>query len=81
MSNATEIEPFAGKAVWFLTGSQSLYGDDTLRQVADQSATVVASLAASSEVPVRIVEQPVLTTAEAIRAVASTRGPTTTASA
>ena len=67
MSNATTIDPFAGKAIWFLTGSQSLYGDDTLRQVADQSATVVAALAASSDIPVRIVEQPVLTTADAIR--------------
>ncbi|MET0663434.1 MAG: L-arabinose isomerase [Ilumatobacteraceae bacterium] len=67
MSNTTTIDPFADKEVWFLTGSQSLYGDDTLRQVADQSATVVAALGASSAIPVRIVEQPVLTTADAIR--------------
>ena len=24
--------------IWFLTGSQALYGDETLEQVADQSA-------------------------------------------
>ena len=46
---------FDDKELWFLTGSQSLYGDDTLRQVADQSAEVVAGLAASTHIPVRIV--------------------------
>ena len=60
---------FDDKQLWFLTGSQSLYGDDTLRQVADQSGQVVAALAASSAVPVRIVSKPVLTTADAIRRV------------
>ena len=25
------------RQIWFLTGSQTMYGDDTLRQVADQS--------------------------------------------
>ena len=60
---------FDDKELWFLTGSQSLYGDDTLRQVADQSGQVVAALAASSAVPVRIVSKPVLTTADAIRRV------------
>ena len=29
---------------WFLTGSQHLYGEETLRQVAAQSAEVVAAL-------------------------------------
>ena len=28
--------PFIGKEVWFLTGSQDLYGEDTLAQVASQ---------------------------------------------
>jgi L-arabinose isomerase len=60
---------FDDKELWFLTGSQSLYGDDTLRQVADQSGQVVAALSASAEIPVRIVSKPVLTTADAIRRV------------
>jgi L-arabinose isomerase len=58
---------FADKEIWFLTGSQSLYGDDMLRQVAAQSAEVSAALASSTDIPVRIVHQPVLTTADAIR--------------
>ncbi len=52
--------------VWFLTGSQGLYGDDVLRQVADQSSDVVAALTAS-DLPLRIVQKPVLTSAEVIR--------------
>ncbi len=27
---------FADREIWFLTGSQDLYGDETLRQVAQQ---------------------------------------------
>ncbi len=60
---------FTEMEVWFLTGSQSLYGDDTLRQVAEQSAEVVGALAAAADIPVRIVAKPVLTTADAIRRV------------
>ena len=55
--------------VWFLTGSQDLYGEETLRQVAAQSAEVVAHLRGSTEMPLSIVEHPVLTTADAIRRV------------
>ena len=67
MTTSTTTDPFAGKELWFLTGSQSLYGDDTLRQVADQAGQVVAALDAAPGIPVRIVPQPVLTTSDAIR--------------
>ena len=30
--------------VWFLTGSQHLYGEETLRQVAEQSRAIAAVL-------------------------------------
>ena len=30
--------------VWFVTGSQTLYGEETLRQVAEQSRQVAAGL-------------------------------------
>jgi L-arabinose isomerase len=53
--------------VWFLTGSQSLYGDETLRQVEEQAARVVAGLAESAAISVRVVAKPVLTTPDAIR--------------
>ncbi|SNS68216.1 L-arabinose isomerase [Asanoa hainanensis] len=60
-------DPFAGKEVWFLTGSQGLYGEDTLAQVASQSQRVAAALDASADLPVRVVWQPVLTSSDAIR--------------
>jgi len=55
-----------GYEVWFLTGSQHLYGEETLRQVADQSRAVVDGLAG---LPVKVVWQPVLTDSDSIRRV------------
>lgn len=55
--------------VWFLTGSQHLYGPDVLRQVADQAGQIVGALDDSPAVTVPIVSKPVLTDAEAIRRV------------
>jgi L-arabinose isomerase len=52
---------------WFLTGSQHLYGEDTLRKVASQSADVVAALDAAPEIGVTIVAKPVLTGSTEIR--------------
>jgi L-arabinose isomerase len=54
---------------WFLTGSQGLYGEQTLQQVAEQSRPIAEALDASPELPVRVVWKPVLTDAEAIRRV------------
>ena len=52
---------------WFLTGSQHLYGAETLRQVAAQSAEIVRELEGAPEIPVKIVPKPVLTGSEEIR--------------
>jgi L-arabinose isomerase len=52
--------------VWFLTGSQHLYGEETLRQVENHSKEIVDGLSESEDIPVRIIFQPVLTTPEAI---------------
>jgi L-arabinose isomerase len=60
------VSPPEDHAIWFLTGSQALYGEDTLRQVAEQSREVLAGLEAATR-PLRIVWKPVLTTADAIR--------------
>ncbi|MFC0534016.1 L-arabinose isomerase [Phytohabitans kaempferiae] len=62
-------DPYSGKEVWFLTGSQGLYGEATLRQVAEQSQRVAADLDAGGGVPVTVTWQPVLTSADAIRQV------------
>jgi L-arabinose isomerase len=53
--------------VWFVTGSQHLYGTKTLEQVAQDSREIVSVLDASATIPVRVVFKPVLTTPEAIR--------------
>ncbi|MCP1502768.1 L-arabinose isomerase [Curtobacterium herbarum] len=51
--------------VWFLTGSQGLYGEETLRQVEEQSRAVHESLAGA--LPVKLVWKPVLKDADGIR--------------
>ena len=57
--------PDADVEIWFLTGSQSLYGEETLRQVADQSRQIAETLGGG--LATRVVWKPVLTTADAIR--------------
>jgi L-arabinose isomerase len=52
--------------VWFVTGSQHLYGPQTLQQVAENSTQIVKGLNASEEIPVKIVFKPVVTTPDAI---------------
>jgi L-arabinose isomerase len=52
--------------VWFLTGSQGLYGEETLAQVAEQSRAISEQL----DLPVTVVWKPVLTDSEAIRRMA-----------
>jgi L-arabinose isomerase len=61
------MPPLGDLEVWFLTGSQHLYGEETLRQVAAQSAAVAVALDAAPVVPVKIVWKPVLTDPDAIR--------------
>lgn len=61
------IPDLTTKQVWFLTGSQGLYGEETLRQVAEQSQEVAAALAGASAIPVTVVWKPVLTSSDAIR--------------
>jgi L-arabinose isomerase len=56
-----------GLECWFLTGSQHLYGEETLRQVAAQSAEIVRALDDAPEITVKIVSKPVLTGSDEIR--------------
>ena len=57
--------------IWFLTGSQNLYGPETLAQVAEQSKVVVKQLAAGITADVKLVWKPTLKTNEEIRAALS----------
>jgi L-arabinose isomerase len=54
---------------WFVTGSQHLYGQETLRQVAEHSRQIIEELNASQRLPLKLVAQPVMTRPEEIRAV------------
>ena len=56
-----------GYEVWFVTGSQHLYGPKTLERVAEHSREIASALDASAHIPVKVVFKPVLTTPEAIR--------------
>jgi L-arabinose isomerase len=52
--------------IWFLTGSQHLYGPETLKQVAVNSQAIAGGL--GEKLPLPVVFKPVLTTPDAIRA-------------
>lgn len=53
--------------IWFATGSQHLYGPQTLAEVAAHSCEIASYLDQSALIPVRVLFKPVLTTPEAIR--------------
>ncbi len=61
--------PDPTRECWFLTGSQGLYGPETLDAVAAQSQLIAKTLDAAAEMAVPIVWKPVLTDADAIRRV------------
>jgi len=52
--------------VWFVTGSQHLYGPKTLQQVDEDSSKIVEGLNASGKMPVNIVFKPVVKTPDEI---------------
>jgi L-arabinose isomerase len=52
--------------IWFVTGSQHLYGEETLRQVASHSQTIADALDASQHVALKIIFKPVVTTTDEI---------------
>ena len=60
MEDLTQFE------VWFVTGSQHLYGEETLKQVAEDSRAIAKALDQSAQIPVRVVFKPILTTPDAV---------------
>ena len=52
--------------VWFITGSQHLYGEETLKQVEKNSKDIVSGISDVIKSPVKIKFKSVLTTPEAI---------------
>jgi L-arabinose isomerase len=61
------MSPAGKPQVWFLTGSQHLYGPETLEQVAQQSQQIQRMLTESGRIAAEVVWQPVLTDTAAIR--------------
>jgi L-arabinose isomerase len=51
---------------WFITGSQKLYGEQTLRQVDQDSKHIARALSDSPRIPIRVVFKPVLTDPQGI---------------
>ena len=60
MFNLKELE------VWFITGSQHLYGEETLKQVAAHSEQIAGSFDKAKQIPVKVVFKPIVTTPEEI---------------
>lgn len=52
--------------VWFVTGSQHLYGEETLKQVAEHSQEIATALDKSENNPIKVIFKPVLTTPDSI---------------
>jgi L-arabinose isomerase len=52
--------------VWFVTGSQHLYGEETLKQVAEHSANIAKALNDTPQIPVKVVFKPTVKTPEEI---------------
>src|SRR6476661_2221745 len=52
--------------VWFVTGSQHLYGEETLQQVAAHAQAIAAGLGGAESIPVDVVFKPIVTTPESI---------------
>jgi L-arabinose isomerase len=60
----------AQPVIWFVTGSQHLYGEKALAEVAAHSRKMVAALNADGRLPLELVGRPVMVSPEAIRQLA-----------
>ncbi|MDB5263159.1 MAG: L-arabinose isomerase [Adhaeribacter sp.] len=52
--------------VWFVTGSQDLYGEDTLNQVAEHSQQITKALDQATQIPVKVIFKPTVKSPEEI---------------
>ena len=60
------LAPLKESEVWLVTGSQHLYGPETLQTVADNSRTIAEALDRSPRIPCRVVFKPVVKTPEEV---------------
>jgi L-arabinose isomerase len=59
----------ANLEVWFVTGSQHLYGQGTLKEVEEHSTTIARALSASPQIPAKVICKPVMTSSDSIHQV------------
>jgi L-arabinose isomerase len=59
------------KEIWFITGTQHLYGAETLKQVAADSKAIAETLDGSPKFNVKVVFKPILTTPESVTEICS----------
>jgi L-arabinose isomerase len=60
MNNLKHLE------VWFLTGTQNLYGEETLKQVVIHSQAIAQYLDQAPSIPVKVIFKPILKSSEEI---------------
>src|SRR5215467_1759284 len=53
--------------LWFVPGSQHLYGPEVLARVQEHANTIAAALSESSSIPVRVIPKPVMTSSESVQ--------------
>jgi len=63
------MKAFENSEVWFVTGSQHLYGEETLKKVAEHSQEIATALNNAAAMPVNIVFKPTVKSTEEIYAV------------
>ncbi|HSC52427.1 MAG TPA: L-arabinose isomerase [Phnomibacter sp.] len=63
------MKHFKQLEVWFVTGSQDLYGEETLKKVAEHSKEIASFLDGAPEIPVNVVFKPTVKSSEEIYAI------------
>jgi L-arabinose isomerase len=60
------MKPLGDREIWFVAGSQHLYGPDALREVDEHAGQIARALDEAPAIPVRVVPRPVVATPDAI---------------
>ncbi|WP_425144937.1 L-arabinose isomerase [Deinococcus sp.] len=68
--NTSDLVNLRRPALWFVCGSQHLYGPEPLAQVAEHARIIAAALDGSPDIALKVVSKGVMTTSEEIRALA-----------
>ena len=61
------MKEFGSLEVWFVAGSQPLYGEEVLRQVTEHSRQIAQALDSAAGIPVQVVYKPILVDPDGIQ--------------